>query len=206
MSEFEFSVGTTGNNNTATGHSSLFSNTTGFYNAATGAQALYSNTSGYYNTADAINALYRNTPGHNNIAVGFNAGVNLTTGNNDIYVGSGGAAATEGNTTRIGTQGTQTAAYIAGIFGSVVTGDAVVVNSTGRLGIVMSSAWYKRDIEEMGERSQGLLKLRPVTFRYKQDPQGDRQYGLIAEEVAQVYPELVGYASGAGSRRCGITS
>jgi hypothetical protein len=73
----------------------------------------------------------------------------------------------------------------------MVTGDAVMVSGTGQLGIVMSSARYKRDIQDMDAASVGLLKLRPVTFRYKQDPKGERQYGLIAEEVARVYPELV---------------
>jgi len=72
-------------------------------------------------------------------------------------------------------------------------GDAVVVNSVGRLGIVMSSARFKRDIQDMGTRSDGLLRLRPVTFRYKNDPTGALQYGLVAEEVAKVYPELVSY-------------
>src|SRR5262249_15591370 len=72
-----------------------------------------------------------------------------------------------------------------------ISGAQVTINSNGQLGIVMSSARYKRDIHEMGQSSQGLYSLRPVTFRYKQDPQGQRQYGLIAEEVAKVYPELV---------------
>jgi trimeric autotransporter adhesin len=57
--------------------------------------------------------------------------------------------------------------------------------------VIASSARYKRDIHDMGERSQGLYQLRPVTFRYKQDTPGPRQYGLIAEEVVKVYPELV---------------
>ena len=69
----------------------------------------------------------------------------------------------------------------------------MVVNNLGQLGIVMSSARYKRDIHDMDEASSDLMKLRPVTFRYKQDPQGERQYGLVAEEVAKVYPELVSY-------------
>ena len=85
----------------------------------------------------------------------------------------------------------QTRTFIAGITGVPVTGSAVVISTTGQLGIVTSSARYKRAIHAMGERSRGLLQLRPVTFRYKQDPQGQRQYGLIAEEVAAVYPELV---------------
>ena len=98
--------------------------------------------------------------------------------------------AAESNTIRIGTQGTQTKAFVAGIFGSGVTGTAaaVVVSNTGQLGIVTSSARYKRDIHNMDAASSNLMKLRPVTFRYKDDPTGGRQYGLIAEEVARVYP------------------
>ncbi len=86
---------------------------------------------------------------------------------------------------------TQSATFMAGIFGKPVSGSAVFVTSTGQLGTQPSSARYKRDIQDMGERSQQLHQLRPVIFRYKQDPQGVRQYGLIAEEVARVYPELV---------------
>jgi len=73
----------------------------------------------------------------------------------------------------------------------MVTGDAVVVSNTGQLGIVMSSARYKRDIRDMGSSSEALMKLRPVTFRYRNDPSQQRQYGLVAEEVARVYPDLV---------------
>ncbi len=123
------------------------------------------------------------------------AGYNLTTGSNNIDIGNVGAAA-ESDKIRIGNQGTQTATFIAGIYNIPVTSgspQAVVVNNLGQLGIVMSSARYKRDIHDMDEASSGLMKLRPVTFRYKQDPQGERQYGLVAEEVAKVYPELVSY-------------
>jgi hypothetical protein len=67
----------------------------------------------------------------------------------------------------------------------------VVVSSTGQLGIATSSARYKHDIRDMGGASAGLMKLRPVSFRYKNDPTGTLQYGLVAEEVERVYPELV---------------
>ena len=76
-----------------------------------------------------------------------------------------------------------------------MTGNAVVVNSSGKLGIVMSSARFKRDIHDMGSSSAALMKLRPVTFRYRNDPEGIRQYGLVAEEVARIYPELVSYGA-----------
>ena len=82
-----------------------------------------------------------------------------------------------------------------GISGTLVTGDAVMVSNTGQLGIVVSSARYKRDIRNMGDAGDNLMKLRPVTFRYKDVPHGQRQYGLVAEEVARLYPELVSYGS-----------
>src|SRR5207249_7425207 len=88
----------------------------------------------------------------------------------------------------------QTRTFIAGIYSTTLASGspkAVYINSSGQAGVLASSARYKRDIHEMGESSQGLYQLRPVTFQYKQDPQGQRQYGLIAEEVAKVYPELV---------------
>ena len=96
----------------------------------------------------------------------------------------------DSNTMRLGQ--TQTSTYIAGIFDSTVGGGShVVINSQGQLGILASSARYKRDIRVMGDHSQKLQRLRPVTFRYKGDQEGQLQYGLIAEEVAKVYPELV---------------
>src|SRR5262249_41215641 len=100
-----------------------------------------------------------------------------------------GLASTESNTMRLGQ--TQTATFVAGIFGKPVTGATVFVTSTGQLGTQLSSARYKRDIHPLGEQSQKLHQLRPVSFRYKQDPQRVQQYGLVAEEVAEVYPELV---------------
>jgi len=87
--------------------------------------------------------------------------------------------------------GGQTRTFIAGIRATPVTGKQVFINSNGQLGILASSARYKRDIQTMGELSRGLFQLRAVTFRYKHDPNGERQYGLIAEEVAKVYPDLV---------------
>ena len=91
----------------------------------------------------------------------------------------------------LGTQGTQKAVYIAGISGTGISGADVVVNSTGQLGVVKSAARYKREIRPIDGHGAGIWQLRPVTFRYKQDPGGQRQYGLIAEQVAKVYPELV---------------
>ena len=150
------------------------------------------NTRGIGNTALGVQGFGNNTTGQGNIGIGFQSGINLTTRSNNIDIGNAGVAA-EANTIRIGKQGTQTKTFIASISGTLVGGSAVVVSNTGQLGIVMSSARYKRDIHDMDDASSNLMKLRPVTFRYKQDPQGDRHYDLIAEEVARVYPELVSY-------------
>jgi hypothetical protein len=199
---------TTGSDNTATGAFALPFNITGNYNTADGVEALYRNITGTSNTASGFAALFENTgsgntavgmealvanTGSNNIGLGFLAGKNLTTGNNNVDIGNPGVAA-ESKTIRIGSQGTQTATYIAGIAGAGITGGAdVFVNSSGRLGIVLSSARYKHDIRDMGGASVKLLELRPVTFRYNRDPTDALQYGLVAEEVAKVYPELVVY-------------
>lgn len=135
------------------------------------------------------NALLANTTGTSNIALGINAGFNLTTGNNNIAIGHAGVAA-EANTTHLGTSQSRT--FIAGINGVTVGASAMVlINASGQLGTVVSSGRYKQDIQPMGTQSQQLLDLRPVTFHYTADPQGTTQYGLIAEEVAKVYPELV---------------
>lgn len=199
---------TTGNENTATGAFALEENTsgadntatgvrammfsTGNDNTATGVDALQGNTTGGSNTAIGGVALGANTTGSNNIAVGFDAGDNLTTGSNNIDIFDAGVAG-ESNTMRIGTQGTQTDTYIAGVFGTPKIKKAceVVVEKTGLIGCVKSSARYKRDIRDMGDASDKLMKLRPVTFTYKADSTGIQQYGLIAEEVEKVYPELV---------------
>ena len=182
---------TTGNFNTAAGFSALAANTTGTLGTAVGVNAL-THSNGSENTAVGVNTMYNNTSGSNNTALGYQAGFSLTTGGNNIDIGNLGVAA-ESNTIRIGTQGTQTKAFIAGISTAAVGGSAVVVSSTGQLGIVVSSARYKHDIHDMDAASSNLMKLRPVTFLYKEDPKGERQYGLIAEEVARLYPELVSY-------------
>jgi Chaperone of endosialidase len=200
---------TTGGNNTATGSEALFGNNTGNSNTATGEYALFENYSGGGNTAIGVEALERNdgsgntaagdaalesnTTGSGNIAVGSGAGGNLTTGNNNIDIGNTGIAG-ESGIIRIGTQGVQTHVVIAGISNTpFYSGSPVLVNAFGRLGIAVSSARFKRDIRDMGGASDRLMKLRPVAFRYKEDPNGTLQYGLVAEEVAKVYPELVTY-------------
>jgi hypothetical protein len=186
---------TMGENNTATGEGTLFSNTTGGANTATGVFALQANTTGTDKTAAGLEALDQNTTGADNTAAGFralqnstsgssnigignNAGGNLTTGSNNIEIYDPGVAG-ESNTIRIGTQGTQTDTFIAGIFG------------TPKIKKACQSARYTHDIHDMGDASDRLMKLRPVTFTYKADSDGIPQYGLIAEEVEKVYPELV---------------
>jgi hypothetical protein len=187
---------TTGYFNTASGLAALSGNTTGYSNTASGLSALSGNTTGRYNTASGIDALGSNTTGSWNTAIGAGAGQNATTGNYNIYIGSDVyGSAGDSNVIRIGSGQTQT--YIAGINGiGIGTGSAVYVNSNGQLGTGTSSRRFKEDIKDMGEASSRLMSLRPVTFRYKNEiDKEDRtlQYGLIAEEVAEVYPELVQY-------------
>jgi hypothetical protein len=184
---------TTGNNNTATGLDALFVNKTGNNNTAVGSDALFFNRHGSNNTALGQKALYKNTTGSNNIALGKFAGAHVTTGINNIDVGNSGVGG-ESNTIRIGTTGTQTNAYIAGVSGvTVADGVAVVIDANGQLGTSTSSARYKEAIKPMDNASEAIHALHPVTFRYKQelDPDGIPQFGLVAEEVAKVNPALV---------------
>ena len=187
---FALFANTAGFENTADGAPALDSNR-GNQNTASGRAALYSNITGSENTANGEEALVNNTTGSMNIGIGYNAASNIVVGSDNIEIGGAGTA-DESKTIRIGTQGAQTTTFIAGIEGTGVThGDAVEVSSTGQLGVHPSSARYKRDIHDMGSASSGLMKLRPVTFRYKNDSTGTLQYGLVAEEVARVYSELV---------------
>ncbi len=184
-------LNTTGTLNTALGTSALYYNN-GNSNTALGTNALTYNRSGGSNTAAGHQALY-NTTGSGNIGVGDMAGVNLTTGNNNIDLGNAGAAA-ETNTIRVGTQGTQTATYFAGIRGTPITGGlAVGITADGQLGVRASSARFKEAIKPMDKASEAILSLRPVSFRYRKelDPKSEPQFGLIAEEVAKVDPDLV---------------
>ena len=211
---------TSGFSNTAVGFGAISANTSGSENTAVGADALQNDVTGNENTAIGLEALAVNLSSANtaiggfagtyttgsadtilgaeagagsgsfNISVGFRAGENLKTGSSNIDIGNAGLAA-DSNVIRIGD--TQTKTLIAGIFNSPGTKKAceVVVQSTGRLDCMASSARYKHDIRDMGDASDKLMKLRPVTFQYKEDSTGTREYGLIAEEVEKVYPELV---------------
>jgi hypothetical protein len=155
--------------------------------------ALLLNTTGESNTSTGVSALFSNATGSNNIALGAAAGFNLTTGDNNIDIGNEGVAA-EANTIRIGTQGTQTKTFIAGIIGTPLgSGVAIRVNANGQLGAVGSSARFKQNIKPMDKASEAIHALKPVTFRYKKelDPGGIPQFGLVAEDVPKVNPDLV---------------
>jgi hypothetical protein len=181
----------TGSENTASGSGTLVNNTTGGGNTASGQTALDSNTTGSSNTAMGVNALFNNTSGSNNTGLGWYAGLNLAAGSYNIMIGNQGNV-TDDHIIRIGDVQTQT--FVAGISGVNVSGVPVLVSSTGQLGIASSSRRYKEDILDMGEATANLMRLRPVTFRYKksfEDGSKPLQYGLIAEEVAEVYPDLV---------------
>jgi len=179
--------------NTADGYQALLNNSNGSDNAAHGIEALAYNTSGSYNTAEGDEALYSNVTGGNNIALGYRAGHNPTNGNYNIEIGNAGTAA-DNNTILIGTQGVQTNTAIAGVFGATAaSGVPVYVTATGQLGTLTSSARFKQNIRSMADASDVLLALRPVTFQYKAgiDPRGIPQFGLVAEEVDKVDPDLV---------------
>jgi hypothetical protein len=161
---------------------------------ASGVSALTYNVVGHDNTAEGFQALLNNK-GSYNIGIGSNAGANLTSGSNNIDIGNLGVAG-EAAKIRIGKQGTQAATYVAGIYGKTVasgTKVAVMIDSTGKLGTVVSSARFKNQIKPMDKASEAILALKPVTFRYKEelDPDGIPQFGLIAEEVEKVNPDLV---------------
>ena len=175
---------TDGNSNTAIGGDALFSNTTGGFNTATGFGALVFNTTGDDNTATGDEALFKNTTGVNNTGIGAAAGANQNTGSNNVYIGAG----------MEGVAGESNACYIASIFNQTSTGGTqVFINASGKVGTITSSRRFKEEIKPMDEASQLILALRPVTFPYKSeiDPAGTRQFGLVADEVEKVSPDLI---------------
>jgi len=187
------------NFNVATGYRALHFNTSGIGNTATGFQALVTNTIGFGNAACGFAALGLNSTGHGNTALGSEAGLNITTGNDNVDIANKGIAG-DSNTTRIGvpfngaTGSGQNRAFIAGIFWIVVTGSQGGVTSTGQLGVLAtSSERFKDAIKPMDKASEAILALKPVTFHYKKelDPDGIPQFGLVAEEVEKVDPDLV---------------
>jgi hypothetical protein len=205
-------VNTGGHDNTAHGVAALFHNTTGSVNTAIGSFALQANTEAYANTAVGFKTLYHSI-GSGNIAVGIishpsfgasftPAGFDITTGNNNIYIGNAGTD--ESGVIRIGTASVccshgqelpiHQATYVAGITNSTVIGNQLSIDPDGRLGIgPPSSARFKDEIKPMNNTSEAVLALKSVTFRYKKelDPKGAAQFGLVAEEVEKVNPDLV---------------
>jgi hypothetical protein len=185
-----------GSFNVAIGEGALLRNQIANQNVATGADALGALKSGDGNVAVGLAALAHLDGGADNIAVGRNAGIFATGGSHNIFVGNQGNSSDNGEI-RIGTPGTHVGVHLAGVYGSGNngTGALVYVDNTGHLGTSTSSARYKEDIHDMGSSTNAMMKLRPVRFRYKKDfdTSGLQQYGLIAEEVAKVYPELVMY-------------
>ena len=181
----------TASGNTAIGSNALFFNTIGGNNTAIGASALNANVGGLGNTAIGVSALGSNVGGNFNIALGFSAGMSITGGNN-IDIGNLGLMA-EDNTIRIGNASHQDT-FIAGIFGSSIdpfTASPLEIDSTGKLGTMLSSRRFKRHIKPMDNASEAILALKPVTFHYKSDSKNTPCFGLIAEEVALVSPDLV---------------
>jgi len=208
---------TVGDRNTALGFESLLSNSTGTGNVALGSGALRYNDLGHENTAIGGDALFmlsglfnsgnvalgggafRNLgAGDSNIAIGWTAGQSLASGSNNIYIGSYGGGSNETGFIRIGANGKQSKTFIAGVYSATTqfAGVPVVMDLNGQLGTVSSSLRYKEDVQDMGGLSDRLFGLRPVTFKYKAQSEGPIHFGLIAEEVAEVLPELVIHGQG----------
>jgi len=176
---------TAGLHNTADGFSALLRNTMGSHNTASGDDALSGNTTGSFNTVDGAHSLVVNSTGSGNTVLGFGAGNSVTTANNVICIGANVAGANVANS-----------CFIGNIFGADATGgDPVFITTNGKLGTINppSSARFKEEIEPMSKASEAILALKPVTFRYKKefDPNGVPQFGLVAEEVERVTPDLV---------------
>jgi len=192
------SSNTTGGANTAIGTGALFSNTIGAENTATGLGALAANTTGVDNTANGLNALMANITGSGNTAIGSGAlGFNTSGhGNTALGDGAGSSVTTASNVISIGSSGADVAnsCFIGNIRGiTTANNDAipVLIDSAGQLGTVSSSRRYKTDIKPMDKASESILALKPVSFRYKVHKDATPQFGLIAEQVAEVNPDLV---------------
>ena len=193
-------LNTTGEFNTAIGYRALFNNTEGFGNTATGVTALQNNTTGIFNTAIGNSALSANVNGQSNTALGIGALESNISGNGNTALGqgAGGGVTTAQNVicigANVGGENLDNTTWIGNVF-NVTTNSGttapVIVSNDGQLGTVVSSERFKKDIASMNNASDAILSLRPVTFHYKTDAKGTAQFGLIAEEVAKVNPELV---------------
>ena len=190
---------TTGDQNTATGNRALQSNTEGILNTATGDGALLNNTAGGRNTANSQGALHQNATGSYNTGVGLSALILNETGSHNTALGAfaGQNITGDGNVCIgrgvLGVAGVNDTTWIRNVYASVASGRAVYVNDDNKIGTLSSSRRYKDEIRPMEKASETILSLRPVSFRYKKevDPTGSLSFGLIAEEVAQVDPDLV---------------
>ena len=208
----------TGDFNDAVGASALFNNTNGFSNNALGESALFRNIHGAENTAVGdlalanndstgngvannntavgAGALSNNSDGNSNTALGFNAGMNPGIGSNNMYIGDAGFAG-DNNVIAIGgvsaTGTAYTDCFIGGIFGNPSPGSAVYIATDGHLSTTASSRRFKDEIKPMDKTSEAIFALKPVTFRYKKEIDANRipQFGLVAEDVAKVNPDLV---------------
>ena len=191
---------TTGTPNTANGAFALFSNTEGNFNTANGVQALFGNINGGFNTATGDSALFSNTSGEDNTAIGHGALFNNFTGSDNVALGrfSGINVETANNVICIGHVGENVSntCYIDNIWGVTSPGGlGVFVNSDGKLGTATSSARFKEEIKPMEQASEALFSLQPVSFRYKKEIDSTRapQFGLVAEDVEKVNPDLVAH-------------
>jgi Chaperone of endosialidase len=172
---------TSGIDNTVVGDRALLISTTGGFNTAIGQAAMLNNDSGSNNVAIGVQALGNNSSGSNNIVLGNVAGTGVTTANDVICIGAGG-------------ENVDSSCYIGGIFNATSSGGtAVFINSSGKLGTSTSSQRFKEEIKPMKQASEVLFALKPVSFHYKKeiDPQGTKQFGLVAEDVEKVSPDLV---------------
>jgi endosialidase-like protein len=187
----------TGDENTATGAGALLSNTTGFRNTAHGAFALFSNTIGFNNTATGREALFSNIGGGSNTAVGSGALFSSTgVSNTALGAGAGIAVTTANSVICIGSAGrnVNNGCFIGNIRSrqtQIADAIPVLIDSNEQLGTASSSRRFKREIKPMDKASEAILALKPVAFHYKSDKTNTPQFGLIAEEVAEVNPNLV---------------
>jgi hypothetical protein len=188
---------TTGSGNTASGVDALAANTTGSTNTANGTQALFFNTTGGANTAVGVNALASNSVGANNTAIGTNALTHSTTGSNNIAIGVGAGTniTTASDTICIGIPGVDVTdgCYIGHVFQEAIDPDnlSMAIDLHGKVGTLPSSRRFKENVQPMDKASEAILALKPVTFHYKNDAKRSPRFGLIAEDVAEVHPDLV---------------
>ncbi len=173
---------TTGAHNCAFGFGALLLNTIGMQNTAVGTTALLNNAEGVNNTAIGVRALKDNTTGSSNTAIGYDAGLNIT-GDGNVCIGDN----------AFGEAGVNNTTWIRNVYASGAGARAVYVNSDNKIGTLSSSRRYKDEIRPMEKASEVILSVRPVSFRYKKevDPTRSLSFGLIAEEVAEVDPDLV---------------